>query len=116
MRMTHKDLDRINILNKVLAKELTQLEASRLLRIGDRQVRKLMVRLRSEGPKAIISRLVGRRGNRNKSMEFKQKVLVLLKEKYEDFGPTLAAEKLFELDGLKVSNETLRQWMIENHL
>ncbi len=116
MCMTHKDLDRIAILNKVVTKELTQLEASRLLRIGDRQVRKLIFRLRNEGPKGVISRLVGRKGNRNKPIEFKQKVLALLKEKYEDFGPTLAAEKLFELDDLKVSNETLRQWMIENHL
>lgn len=64
--MTHKDLDRTAILNRVMTRELTQVEASRLLRIGDRQVRKLILRLRNEGPKGIISRLVGRRGNRNK--------------------------------------------------
>lgn len=114
--MTHKDLDRIVILNKVMSKELTQIEAGRLLRIGERQIRKLIARLKNEGPKGIISRLVGRKGNRNKSIEFKQRVLALLKEKYEDFGPTFAAEKLLEIEGLQVSNETLRQWMIENHL
>src|SRR5918994_361911 len=34
-------------------------------------------------------------------------------ERYADFGPTLAAEKLAERDGLTVSRETLRQWMTE---
>ncbi|TBE15363.1 ISNCY family transposase, partial [Rhizobium ruizarguesonis] len=32
-------------------------------------------------------------------------------ERYADFGPTLAAEKLSERDGLRVSRETLRGWM-----
>jgi hypothetical protein len=40
----------------------------------------------------------------------------LLKGKYSGFGPTLAAEKLFELEGKKVSSETIRLWMIERHL
>jgi hypothetical protein len=116
MRMSHKDLDRIVILKKVMEKELTQIEAGRLLKIGDRQIRKLIVKFQKEGPQGIISKLIGRKGNRNKPNEFKQKVLTLLKEKYEGFGPTLAAEKLLEIEGLKVSNETIRQWMIKNHL
>ena len=36
----------------------------------------------------------------------------LLKEKYVDFGATLAAEKLLELDGIKVSAETVRRIQI----
>jgi hypothetical protein len=114
--MSYKDLDRLVVLKKVMAKELTQLEASRLLHIGDRQIRKLLSRLKGEGPQGIVSRLIGRRGNRNKPTEFKQCILALLKERYEGFGPTLAAEKLLEIETLKVSNETIRQWMIANHL
>ena len=114
--MSRKDLDRLGILTRVQNKELTQLDAGRLLKITDRQVRKLLKRLKGEGPQGIVSRLVGKSGNRNKSPSFKQKVLALLREKYEGFGPTLAAEKLLELDGLKVSSETARQWMMENHL
>lgn len=114
--MSNKELDRLVILKKVLAKELTQVEGGDLLKIGDRQIRKLLVRFAQEGSKGIISKLVGRKGNRNKSVEFKQRVLVLLREKYEDFGPTLAAEKLCAIDGLKVSDETVRQWMIQSHL
>ncbi len=36
----------------------------------------------------------------------------LVRERYADFGPTLAAEKLSALHGLSVSRETLRQWMM----
>lgn len=37
--------------------------------------------------------------------------MTLVRERYADFGPTLAAEKLAERDGLRVSRETLRSWM-----
>ncbi|TAV40418.1 ISNCY family transposase, partial [Rhizobium ruizarguesonis] len=39
--------------------------------------------------------------------------MTLVRERYTDFGPTLAAEKLSERDGLRVSRETLRGWMTE---
>jgi hypothetical protein len=37
--------------------------------------------------------------------------VTLVRENYADFGPTVAAEKLEEDHGLKVSRETLRKWM-----
>jgi hypothetical protein len=48
-------------------------------------------------------------------------VLQLLREKYsgteqERFGPTLAAEHLADEDGLEVSEETLRRWMLAEGL
>ena len=116
MSMSRRDLDRLKILEKVKDKELKQVEAGRLLRISDRQVRTLVHRLKHEGPNGIVSRLVGRVGNRNKPVSFKERVIALLREKYEGFGPTLAAEKLFELEGLKISEETVRLWMIEHRL
>jgi len=30
-----------------------------------------------------------------------------------DFGPTFAAEKLYEMDGIRLSKETLRKWLVE---
>ena len=114
--MSIKDLDRLEVLKKTLNKELTQEEAGRLLKIGSRQIRKLLLRLKQEGPSGIVSRLIGKRGNRNKPLIFKHQVFKLLKEKYEGFGPTLAAEKLLEDEGLILSRETIRQWMMEHNL
>jgi hypothetical protein len=36
----------------------------------------------------------------------------LYREKYRGFGPTLAAEKLLEGDGIELSEETLRGWLL----
>ena len=55
--------------------------------------------------------MVGR-GNRALGAVFRETVLALVRERYVDFGPTLAAEKLSELHGLDLGIETLRQWML----
>jgi hypothetical protein len=39
-----------------------------------------------------------------------------VRERYSDFGPSLAAEKLAEHHGCSVSRETLRGWMIADGL
>jgi hypothetical protein len=38
------------------------------------------------------------------------------KESYQGFGPTLASEKLLEREGIAVSRETMRKWLIEEGL
>jgi len=43
-------------------------------------------------------------------------VIELVRSRYADFGPSLAAEVLFEKDGVKVSRETLPRWMVEDGL
>ena len=42
----------------------------------------------------------------------KDRVIELYREKYGGFGPTLAAEKLLEGDGIELSEETLRGWLL----
>ena len=53
-------------------------------------------------------------GNRAHGATFRQTCLAIVRERYEDFGPTLAAEKLAEVHGLPVGVETLRQWMVQD--
>lgn len=105
-----KDLDRLYILKKVQAKELTQVKAAELLALSDRQIRKLIARLNTNGPSGIRSKLMGWPSNRSPPL-FKQKIITLLSEKYENFGPTLASEKLQKSHEIIISKETIRQWM-----
>ena len=42
--------------------------------------------------------------------------LSIVRERYPDFGPSLAVEKLAEHHGCSVSRETLRGWMIADGL
>lgn len=111
MELSEAELDKLYIIKQVKSREVTQAEASRQLNLSTRQVRRILVRFKSEGPSGIKSRRRG--GNRLFSPKFKDKVMSLVKDNYYDFGPTFAAEKLEERDGLKVSKETLRIWMIE---
>ena len=48
---------------------------------------------------------------RTTACRIRDHAIALVRERYADFGPTFAAEKLAELHDLKVSRETLRSWM-----
>jgi hypothetical protein len=47
------------------------------------------------------------------SPALKAKVIDLYRQNYPDFGPTLANEKLEERDGICISTQTLRNWLLE---
>lgn len=103
------DLDRISVIQRLKDRLLTQVEAGSQLGLSERQVRRLVRRSQS-GFDALAPRHRG--GNRLIAESIKHRALSLIKEKYVDFGPTFAAEKLEECEGIKVSRETLRCWMM----
>ncbi|NTU42652.1 MAG: ISNCY family transposase [Nitrospirales bacterium] len=113
VRMSQKELKRIHVIGKAIERVLTQAEAGEMLSLSERQIRRIVQRIREEGNEGIVHRGRGRESNRRLSVEVKEKVIGLYREKYQGFGPTLATEKLEELDGIVVSDETLRQWLIE---
>jgi len=107
--MSQKDWDRLKVLHAVKKELLTQRQAGLELRLSERWVRKLLVRLRREGDRGIVHRLRGRASKRRLPEAARQRVVKLVKREYADFGPTLAAEYLAQEHGLQVSKETLRQ-------
>jgi hypothetical protein len=86
-------------------------EASELLELSYRQARRIWARYRGGGAKALQHGNCGRRSNRAYAEEFRSTVLEQVRHRYEEFGPTLAAEHLAGDDGLAVPVETLRRWM-----
>ena len=101
------ELDRLIVLDKVRNRLLTQKEAGILLRLTDRQVRRLLKRTAAEGVSGIKPK--PKTPKRSLSHEIKDTVISLVRKNYYDFGPTLASEKLESLDGIKINRETLRQ-------
>jgi hypothetical protein len=91
---------------------LSVADATGLIGVGRRQIYRLLQTFRADGPDGVISRKRGRPSNRALGAVFRETVLALVRERYVDFGPTLAAEKLSELHGLDLGIETLRQWML----
>jgi len=114
--MTRQEIQRYQIVRKVLEREINQQEASEVLRLSDRQVRRIVKRVRVEGESGVVHRSRGRPGNRSIKQSFKERVLKLYRNCYEGFGPTLASEKLLERDKIKVNDETLRLWLIKEAL
>jgi len=116
LMMTRQEIQRYQIIRKVLDRQINQQEASEVLRLSDRQIRRIVKRVKTEGESGVVHRSRGRVGNRSIKVLFKEKILRLYRTSYEGFGPTLASEKLLERDGLKVNDETLRLWLIKEAL
>ena len=110
--MSRNELTRLRVLIDVADGRLSVADATGLIGVGRRQIYRLLQAFRADGPDGVISRKRGRPSNRALGAVFRETVLALVRERYVDFGPTLAAEKLSELHGLDLGIETLRQWML----
>jgi len=108
------ELDKLHILKSLSSGTYSQIEAASYLKLSTRQVRRLQRRFEQEGPPGIKPRHHG--SNRKYSDAFKANILSIVRRDYHDFGPTFAAEKLLEINNLRVSKETLRHWMMSNGL
>lgn len=111
--MSAKELRRVHVMREVREKRITQREAGAMLQLTDRQIRRLLTRVKAAGDQGLVHRGRGRLSNRRISETKKTKVLTLYAAKYADLGPTLATEKLAERHRLIVSAETLRGWLRE---
>ncbi len=110
--MTQAERDRLVALKKAKKKLITQKQAAEEIGITERQVRRLVQKLRRKGDQAVIHELLGRESNRKLSVEVEQRAITVLSDPvYRGFGPTLASEYLHKLHQITVSKETLRRWM-----
>lgn len=113
IKMSLKELKRLKVIQKAIDRNITQKVAASMTGLSTRQVRRLVRDVRAEGDRGIIHKNRGRPSNRKLSEKTRAKVIKLYKRKYHDFGPTLASEKLDELHGIKISNESLRKWLLD---
>lgn len=111
--MSRSKLDRHAIVSQVVAGLMTQRRGGEWLGLSTRQIKRLCREFREKGPSGLVCARRGRPSNRALPPELKARVLALKREKYSDFGPTLAQEKLASCDGLVVGRETLRRWLVE---
>src|SRR3954454_24639487 len=111
--MSEAELSRVDTLPRIGRGERPVAEAASLLGLSGRQLFGLLARFRAEGASGLASRRRGRPSNRRLPAAAREAALAAVRERYADFGPTLAAEKLEELHDIRLSRETLRQWMSE---
>jgi transposase len=116
LTMSNKELTRLEAMQRIKEKRMTQKEAGQTLGISLRQVKRLYRSYRKRGAKGLVSQRRGKASNHQMDEEVKQKALDLILEKYRDFGPTLAHEKLREVHQVEMSRESVRKLMIEEGL
>jgi len=108
LALSGRERERLDVLRRLERGELRQARAAELLRIGVRQVKRLVRIFRAEGDASVVSRRRGRRSNNRLAETARTRIEAALRERYADFGPTLASEKLAEIEKIAVSRETVR--------
>jgi transposase len=116
LEMSAKELTRLEVIQRLSRKEMSQGEAGTMLSLSVRQIKRLLKAYRQKGAAGLVSKHRGRKGNNRLAEDVKKKALNLLKTKYKGFGPTLAHEKLLEREKVKLSDESVRKLMIEEGL
>ena len=116
VQVSVRELQRVKVLVELGDGRLGLVEAATLLGVGRRQLLRLRSAFQAQGPVGLVSRKRGWPSNRAHGATLRRTVIGLVRDRYADFGPTLATEKLRELHGLPLGVETLRQWMIADGL
>jgi transposase-like protein len=107
------ELKRLHVIQKVLERGIKQVEAAEILLLSSRQIGRIVKRIKIEGDKGVIHKSRGKPSNRRIPGKIRDRVIKLYRTQYQDFGPTLASEKLLEREGIGINDETLRRWLIE---
>jgi len=114
--MSVKELSRLEVMQRLSKKQMSQKEAGQILSVSTRQIKRLLKAYCRQGAAGLVSKQRGRTSNNCLSAEIKRQALDLWKRKYQGFGPTLAHEKLVEKEKFQLSKETVRKLMIEEGL
>lgn len=112
LQLSQRDVDRLKVLHMAIQKKITQEKAGELLDLSREWVNRLCQKIKKKGDRAIIHGLRGHSSNHQLPGGLAEKAISKIKEKYADFRPTFAAEKLLEIEGIKLSDEKVRQLMI----
>lgn len=111
--MSGIDRKRLKVISMAVDKRIKQWEAAEKLDISERQARRLIRRYKKEGDKGLVHRLRGRPSARRIDNHVVEEIVDVYAEKYKGFGPTLAHEKIVEIEGMEICRESLRKKLLE---
>jgi len=116
VRMTKRELERWQVIQRVLRGELTQLLAGEALGLSERQVRRMVKKVRRRGARALAHASRGRESPRKMVEALEDRIAEIIRSRYQDFSPLHVAEKLSERHRIEVSREKVRQVMMAKGL
>ena len=109
--LTEEDLFKFETITKLIGNTITIKQAREQLGLSARQVKRLKRKVASQGAVGVVHGLRGKPGNKRMPQATLDGASKLLTEKYADFGPTFAAEKLKDIHGITLSDERVRTLM-----
>lgn len=111
--MSKKELDKVTVIRDLVNRRIKSKEAAKLLNLSTRQIRRLKNRFEKFGGKGLVHQNRGQQGHNRLPDKLVAKTKKILEERYADFWPSHAQEKLAENHGIGISKEKIRQIMIE---
>ncbi len=113
LTMSKEEMSRLEVMERLVEKRMGQRLAAEVIGVSVRQVKRLLRAYRREGAAGLVSQQRGKPSHHQLDGETERRVIDLLKGRYADFGPTLAHEKIVELEGMEISLGSVRKIMIE---
>lgn len=110
--MSSKEINQIELFEKLVRREIKQKKVASILDLSVRQIKRKLRRYKLLGAKSLVHQSRGKASNNTIPQEKLDRAIRLIRDKYWDFGPTFANEKLFENHQITLSVEKLRQEMI----
>lgn len=114
--MSQTEISRYDIIKQLIAGQINGTDAAKQIGVTIRHIKRLKVKVNEKGAQGLIHGNRGREGNRKLDDKIITTIESHLKEKYYDFGPTFASEKLEENHDIKINKESIRQIMTKLNL
>ena len=112
LTLTQREQTRLQVLNRLVAQQLTTREAAAILGLSDRHTWRMLAAYRKEGAAALAH---GNRGSRPRNAvaeETRRKVIALARTRYAGFNHTHLAEIMSEREGVVLSRSTVRSILL----
>ena len=103
-----RELERVKVIEAVVEGRLRCCQAAQRLGLSERQISRLCRRYEACGPVGLVSGKRGTPSNRELPIDLRARAMALVRERYADFGPTLACEKLRECHGMTKGELTVK--------
>lgn len=115
-KFTPEEQEKTTIIVSAIERKITNSQAAKQLHLSIRQIQRVKAAIRKKGIASVVHGLKGKLSNHRISEDIKKSSIAVIKEKYADFKPSFATEKLSENHNIAVSYGTTRLWMIEENL
>jgi transposase len=112
--LTMKDEKRLDVIHRVLRRDLTVVQAALLMGVSERQCYRIKARVDKAGAKGVVHGNRGRPCKRKTTEKMVRRVVELARGKYQGFNDHHLTEKLKEQEKIELSREKVRRVLRAN--